>query len=184
MLTNIDAQSVVKKPLNIPKIEPETKKNSKSKSSFYIGVVLVLLLTIQYFYPIDIPELKTLQSNDLYKQISGFLILGFVIMQWHLTHLRNTKQNTKIKKAFSSHQWLGITAPLLIFIHSTETGYGYQSALLYSFIALVAVGLFNYQTFKIRKKWYINSWITLHISLATICLTLIFYHIYITYTYT
>ena len=184
MFTNIDTQAVHESALEVPSINKlSAKTKQKSRLSFYVGFSLASLLIIQYYYPIKINDLIVLQNNNYYKQATGFLILLLVFFEWRITHLKNTNQNKKLKSAFNSHQWMGAFVPVFIFAHSTETGYGHQSILLYSFIALIVVGLFNYQTFKFGSKWYINCWIVLHISLATICLILISYHAYITYTY-
>ncbi|VAW86563.1 hypothetical protein MNBD_GAMMA16-1870 [hydrothermal vent metagenome] len=160
------------------------KEKSKIPLNFVIGLLLMAMLVSQYFYPVTFSELNNLQSNELYRQLSGFAILLFTLHQWRLTHHRNTKQNGKIKQSLQTHQWVGIVAPILIYLHTVETGYAYQTALLFSYIALITIGLCNYHVIKVRKKWYVNSWLALHISLATLSLTLISYHIYIVYTYT
>jgi len=188
MLTNINSKTTYESTLKIPDINKQRLTHQQpSKTNklipFTIGLVLVALLITQYFYPVNITKLIALQNNNIYKQISGFIILFFVLMQWRLTHLRNTNQSKKIRSAYNSHQWLGISAPILIFMHTMQTGYAYQSILLFSFIGLIIIGLCNYQIFQSRKKWYINTWLTLHISLATVCLTMMIYHIYIAYTY-
>ena len=166
-------------------IEVTLKEKNKpaSKASFYIGIVLLVLLIAQLSYPITIPDLKALQSNNLFNQISGFIILLITFFQWRLTHLKNSNQGVNIKNVLRSHQWLGAVVPVFIFLHVPSTGYAYQTVLLYGYIGLVFIGLCNYHVFKIRKKWYINGWIILHISLATACLALMVYHVYITYTY-
>ncbi len=183
MYTNIDPNSVYNSAISTDEITKKRQDKPTNKIIFCVGIVLTMLLIAQLTYPITIPELKALQSNDLFKQISGFTILILIFYQWRLTHLRNSKQGVKIKNVLRTHQWLGAIAPGLIFLHAPNVGYAYQSILIYSFIGLIFVGLCNYHVFKIRKKWYINSWITLHISLATLCLALMIYHIYITYTY-
>jgi len=183
MFTDIDINAGYNSANSKIEITKKEKNKSTNKSSFYIGAMLTALLIAQLFYPITIPELKILQDNKLFKQISGFSILLLTFFQWRLTHLRNSNQKVNIKNVLRSHQWLGAIAPVFVFLHAPDSGYAYQTVLLYSFIGLVFVGLCNYHVFKIRKKWYISSWITLHISLATLCLALMMYHVYITYTY-
>ena len=168
--------------------DTELKRGKKGQQpglsfSFFLGVVLVTLLILQYLYPQKLSPLNVWQMDNLYKQLSGFAILTFTLYQWRLTHLRSTGQTKKLKNAFRNHQWMGVFVPILLLLHALESGYAYQTWLLYGFIALVIVGLFNYQAFKIRQKWYIQGWLVLHISLATVCLTLTLYHAYISYSY-
>ena len=181
--TNAESQAI-RKNLNDFRYGSKQKGGPENRNiKFFIGALLVVLLIAQYIYPLEISELTALQTDNTYKQITGFSILALVLLQWRLTHLRNTKQANKLRNAFSSHQSVGIWFPVLIFAHTSEPGYGIQMALLASFIALIVVGLLHGQNFKIRNKWYANTWIVVHISLATVVMTLMFYHIYVTYSY-
>lgn len=157
------------------------KKGTKRHIS--LGIFLFALLITQYFIPIQWEQLARLQSDELYKQLSGFAILCFVILQWRLAHLRSASRSQEARQNLNTHQWLGVLAPVLIFIHSTQTGHEHQTALLGLFIATILTGLFSFHTVKIRKQWFIVGWTILHITLATMVIALMAFHIYVVFWY-
>lgn len=155
----------------------------KTKRHISLGLFLFALLITQYFIPIQWERLAQLQSNELYKQLTGFAILCFILLQWRLAHLRSTNRNQEARANLNTHQWLGVLAPVLIFMHSTQTGHEHQSALLFLFIATVFTGLFSFHTVKIRKQWFIMGWTIIHITLATAVIALLSFHIYVVFWY-
>lgn len=154
-----------------------------NKPFFFLGIFCCALLITHYFIPVQWQTLMELQSNDLYKQLSGFTMLAFVLLQWRLAHLKTMQRIIAARSNLKTHQWIGALAPLLIFLHSMQTGHAHQTALLYLFIAAIITGLLSFHTIKIRKQWFIVGWTIVHITLATAVLALMAFHIYVVYWY-
>ena len=157
------------------------KKGTKRHIS--IGIFLFALLIAQYIVPLQWQQLAELQSNELYKQLTGFAIFCFILLQWRLSHLRTADRGKAARENLSTHQWLGILAPVLIFIHSTQTGHEHQTALLFLFIATIFTGLFSFHTVKLKKQWFVMGWTICHITFATATIALLTFHIYVVFWY-
>jgi len=158
-----------------------TKKGTTGHIS--LGIFLFALLIAQYIIPIQWQQLAELQSIELYKQLTGFAIFCFIMLQWRLAHLRTENRTKEARENLNTHQWLGVLAPVLVFIHSTQTGHEHQTALLFLFIATVFTGLFSFHTIKIRKQWFIFGWTIFHITFATATIALLSFHIYVVFWY-
>lgn len=153
------------------------------KPHFLIGLVLVSVLLIQHYYGVQWWGVSEWQQNDLYKQLSGFVLFFYVTAQWRLAYLRFSRRGAEAKNHMGTHKWLGTIAPVFIFFHTTELGHAYQFALWLVFISTILVGLFNFHEMNIRKKWFVVGWTVAHVSLALLLPVMMFYHVYITYIY-
>ncbi|GEM_PF-1977889 len=175
--------TVASRPTPAALTPPKRAAKKSTKRHISIGVVLFALLTAQYVVPIQWQQLAQLQSNELYKQLTGFTIFCFILLQWRLAHLRAANRNREARGNLNTHQWLGVLAPVLIFFHSTQTGHEHQTALLFLFIATVFTGLFSFHTVKLRKQWFIMGWTIVHITFATATIALLSFHIYVVFWY-
>ena len=153
------------------------------KSHFIIGLALLSAFLVQDWFGLKWQGLVQMQENIIYKQLSGLLILIFIIHQWYLSVLR-IRGNMKIAhQALSTHRLLGICAPLLFFLHSHSLGYAYLFFLSTLFMGNYVLGLCHPSVFHIHQTWFCNLWIVAHVTLSFILIMMVSYHIFISYWY-
>ena len=150
---------------------------------FYIGIVLLIAFWLQDAFGLKWQWLEQAQSNEIYKQCSGFLLMFYLFHQWLISLLR---LHGKIQSAWSNypwHLWFGALAPLVFYFHSTQFGYAYQFWLSMVYFGTIVIGLLNHETLSIKKMRFYNSWITAHVSSSLFVIVLMGYHIYVVYMY-
>lgn len=151
---------------------------------FLAGMLFLGLFLVQFSIDLQLSWLNNLQKNDVYKQATGFLLLGYLLQQWRLSHARTYKYEAKrLRKCFVSHKCIGVIAPLLFFIHSTGFGYGYVKILTLALLVTVVLGLLNNEILKKKTRIMQSIWLMAHIILSTLVLGLSGYHLYVTYAY-
>ena len=163
-----------------------TKKPAKSAFStgyFGLGLLLLTAFVILEFGSMSWPWLAELQADDVYQQLSGFALVGYLVHQWRCSLLRNQGFMQKAAKLLNQHKLLGALAPVFFYAHAQHIGYAYLQALSLVYFAIFFTGLCNVEITRIRKHWFQKSWITVHVGLATILVFLLGYHIYISYAY-
>lgn len=148
-----------------------------------LGVLLFFLYLLQLFGEVVWETLINLQAYSLYKQLSGFVILAYIGAQWWLAYLRFSGRKAAAAQHIKVHKWMGVIAPVLLLMHTVETGHAYQTLLLTVFIIVAVSGLFSFHDIKLKKRWFVVSWTILHVALAIVLPMLVLYHIYITYHY-
>jgi len=167
------------------RVTDKSHNSSKLKAHLVFGVFFICLLLSTYLYPPQyLNGLRFLQESNIFKQVTGFTLLIYMLWQWRLAHTRANNIKHKIKEKIATHKWLGALAPIFILLHATDTGYGYQSVLLITFLGVLVTGLFNYHEFKFNNRWYKQTWMMIHVSLATATMLFLANHIYISYIYT
>lgn len=154
-----------------------------NKGYFYLGLALLIAFFVQEIHHWRWPWLTGLQDNDVYKQLSGFVLVAFVIHQWHCSVLRNKGLMREACRILHRHKLLGSLAPLFFYAHSQTLGFAYLQVLSWVYFTIVLSGLFNFETTHIHKSWYQPIWIIIHIGLSTVLLFLMSYHIFISYAY-
>ncbi|MDD5321939.1 MAG: hypothetical protein PHD43_15285 [Methylococcales bacterium] len=166
-------------------ISPENKpaKSVFSKGYFCLGLLLFTAFALQEFDNFNWPWLAQLQADDVYKQLSGFGLVGYLGHQWRCSLLRNQGLMQKAAKLLNQHKLLGALAPVFFYAHAQHIGYAYLQALSLVYFAVFLTGLCNVEITRIRKHWFRNVWITVHVGLATSLVFLLGYHIYISYAY-
>ena len=158
-------------------------KSVFSKGYFCLGVLLLTAFALQEFGNWSWPWLAELQADDVYKQLSGLALVGFLVHQWHCSLLRNQGLMQKAAKLLDQHKLLGALAPMFFYAHSQHIGFAYLQALSLVYFAIFLTGLCNFEITHIRKHWFRKIWITAHVGLATGLLFLLGYHIFISYAY-
>lgn len=148
-----------------------------------LAVVFVSLYLLEALHGPTIIPLWELQQNNLYKQTTGFALLAYVLYQWRLAWLRMGREKFNQKFELSLHMWLGVFTPLVLYVHSSQLGYGYQVLLAGLFLFNVLVGLCSPKVMKIRHKQYVVIWLVVHSGIAMLVPVLLMYHIYVIYFY-
>lgn len=127
--------------------------------------------------------LDNLQSGEVYQQITGFLLLAYVIMQGRLGYQRLSNPNKSFRSLLANHKIYGVFGPALFYVHSMDVGFAYQVVLTFVFLGNSLLGYLSPQAIKFRMKWYTLSWTILHIGLAILTLALMLFHIFVVYYY-
>ena len=150
---------------------------------FWIGLLLLAALLTQQIIHWRWPWLAGLQADNVYKQLSGFALFGFIIHQWRFSVQRAQGNVSKARLMFDRHKMFCAMAPLLFFMHSQSLGYALTSLLSLTYFWVFLSGLFNGEIIKVRKPFFRPLWITLHVGLSMGLLLLLAYHIYISYAF-
>jgi hypothetical protein len=166
-------------------ISPANKpaKSMFSKGYFCLGLLLLTAFAIQEFGNWNLPWLAKLQTDDVYKQLSGFALVAYLVHQWRCSLLRNQGLMQKAAKLLNQHKLMGALAPVFFYAHAQHIGYAYLQALSLVYFAIFFTGLCNVEITRIRKDWFRKIWITVHVGLATSLVFLLGYHIFISYAY-
>lgn len=156
-----------------------------SDNHFYLimGSSFILMYLMQVILNLRWEWLDDIQSGEFYRQFTGFLLLAYVLMQSKLGMLRLRKSKYRYKDLYRQHRIQGVFGPVILYIHSIDIGFAYQTVLTFIFLGNTLVGYLSPQAIPIRNKIYALSWTILHISLAILTLILMFFHIFVVYYY-
>lgn len=156
-----------------------------SNNSIYLlsGFTLLLLYLIQLVLNLRWEWLDSLQSDELYKQFTGFLLFTYVLMQGRLGLQRLRRSSERISTLFNYHKIQGVFGPLVFYIHSIDIGFAYQVVLTFAFLGNCIVGYLSPQAIPIKNKVYVLGWTILHIGLAIMTFVLMFFHVFVVYYY-
>lgn len=153
------------------------------KSYSIISAILLTAYLFQDSYNIKWPWLVTMQQDNIYKQVSGLVMLLFIVSQWYLSVLRIKNKMAEAYVELNIHRTLGVLAPVFLYFHSHSLGYNYLFLLSVLYLANFTVGFLHPSVFGIRQKWFSNIWIVCHVSMSGFLMLLLSQHIYISYWY-
>lgn len=152
-----------------------------SKGYARLGWLLLIAFAVQAIGNFNWLFLSTLQTNDVYQQLSGFVMVGFLAHQWRCALSRRHGQNSPTR--LSQHKLLGAFAPVFFYAHAQHLGYAFLQILSLSYFAIVMTGLGNIEVLRIHHNGFRTAWLIIHIGLATGLLVLLGYHVFISYAY-
>lgn len=158
-------------------------KSVFTKSYLCLGLLLLIAFAIQNFGNLSWPWLAKLQENDVYKQLSGFALVGYLALQWRCSVLRNQGLMQQAAKLLNQHKLLGALAPIFFYAHAQHIGYAYLQLLSLTYFGIFLTGLCNVEITGIHTQWFRKIWITVHVGLATGLVFLLGYHIFVSYAY-
>ena len=150
---------------------------------FLAGFTLITLYLIQLLLNLRWEWLDNLQRDEVYRQLTGFLLFAYVLMQGRLGLKRLRKPDTSFSALFYSHKIQGVFGPVVFYIHSIDAGFAYQLILTFVFLGNCVVGYISPQAIPIKNKLYVLSWTVLHVGLAIMTFILMFFHMFIVYYY-
>lgn len=148
-----------------------------------VGIVALGVLVLQQAGGWRWEALAQWQDGDIYRQLTGFTLVTFVLHQWYFPWLRLQHQVARAVRGANLHKLLGAVAPLLYLLHARHTGYAYQLWLSLVFLGVFATGLINPETAGVRQPWFRAVWIPVHVGLSTALPFLVAYHVFVTYWY-
>jgi sulfoxide reductase heme-binding subunit YedZ len=158
-------------------------RHSRLKGYLLIGLALLTVFLALQVGHWRWPWLASLQADDSYKQISGFLLLGYIAAQWRLSIRRAKAGSPVARNVQEQHKLFGAFAPLFFFAHSQHIGFAYLEALSLVYFAIFLTGLCNQEITRFRRPFLAFGWIILHAGLSTALLFLLGYHIYTSYLF-
>jgi hypothetical protein len=161
----------------------KSAKTAFSKVYFCLGLLLLTAFALQEFGNFNWHWLAKLQTDDVYKQLSGFALVGYLVHQWRCSMLRNQGLIQKAARLLHQHKLLGALAPVFFYVHAQHIGYAYLQVLSLVYFAIFITGLCNVEITHIHNHWFHTIWITVHVGLATALVFLLGYHIFISYAY-
>ena len=95
--------------------------------------------------------LAALQENELYKQLTGLVLVLFFMMQWRLSVARMGSASPAAK-LLTLHRDLGALAPLLLYLHAISFGHAYIRVMSIAFLVLVALGLLQQPLARLNRN--------------------------------
>ena len=151
--------------------------------AYGIGLSLLGLFMLQYLYGLRWDWLAGLQLQELYKQLTGYLMFACLLFQWRLGLVRQRNPAGAGRALLRGHRYVGALAPLAFYFHSMSLGHAYQLILGGAFLMSCLVGLLHRHAMRSGHPIVMKAWLTVHILLAVLVSMLVPYHIYIVYLY-
>jgi len=105
---------------------------------------LIVTLGLCAFYLIQsalgwgLPSLAALQQLDGYSITTGGALIAFIGYQWYLPYLRLAGDSAHIQSQW--HSYVGVLAPVLLYLHSVSMGFAYTVVLSSLFVLNTMVG--------------------------------------------
>jgi hypothetical protein len=127
-----------------------------------IAKQLQLIVTLGFcvFYLVQnalgwgLPGLAALQQLDAYSITTGSALIAFIGYQWYLPYLRLTGNPAHVESQW--HTYLGVLAPVLLYLHSVSMGVAYTVVLSSLFVLntmLGAVGKTSIKNLEWRQRF-------------------------------
>lgn len=148
-----------------------------------IGAVLTAGYILQAVAGWQWGLLVMLQERELYKQITGFMLVVLLAAQWRLSTARINGTPKRINQMLSSHRVWGACAPLLLYLHADEFGHAYIRVLSLSLTALLVLGLLYQPVIRCNRALLTSTWLLVHVALASLLVVLIGYHAFNAFYY-
>jgi len=166
--------------------ESISKSSSKKKKPILLvaaGLLFIGFYYIQSLFSLDANPIAQYQKDFNYKVITGVVLLFYLYMQWRLFRARENRELKAQRVILNNHQWQGVIAPLILYIHTVQLGYGYQWVLTTCFMFTILSGILSPSFFGSKSKLAYTLWLPIHVLFATSCTLLLFYHVFIVFSY-
>ena len=120
--------------------------------------------------------LVELQNIDVYRIISGTMLITFIGYQWYLPYLKLKGQPAQV--ATDRHTYLGVLGPILLYLHSVSLGFAYTFVLTSLFLLNSVVGALDKSLIANveQRHRYLRIWLLIHVPLACLVSVLAFIH--------
>jgi len=150
-----------------------------------IGLILLGLYFVQYFYTLKFDFLENLQNDSTYRHWSGLVLFLLILHQWLLPLYRvvyDMKEDV-LEKKVNIHNWVGVVSPLVFFLHSANPGFGLLIILTVIFFINYSFGLLNLIDSLKQHVRILRIGIAFHILFSVTLLMLTFLHIWLVFYY-
>jgi cytochrome b561 len=146
------------------------------------GALLIAAFVAQALWGWRWEWLAGLQTNELYKQLTGLALVLFFIMQWRLSVARMGSASPAAR-LLTLHRDQGALAPLLLYLHALSFGHAYPRVMSLAFLGLVALGLLQRPLAGLKSQRANTAWLVVHVTLAAALPFLIGYHAFNAFYY-
>lgn len=119
------------------------------------------------------------QGRDLWRQVTGGMLLVFLATQWVMPWLRLSGELGRAARFLPGHRLLGAAGPLLLYLHSAKLGYGHLSILGITFLSNVLVAALDPVALAKRRPVARGAWVVAHVTLSTALIALACHHVVI-----
>jgi cytochrome b561 len=147
------------------------------------GAVLLAAFLLQAALGWRWESLAVLQESEIYKQLTGVVLLLFFLLQWRLTLARVEGGVPAGSRLLGLHRDRGALAPLLLYLHAIGLGHAYLRVMSLSFLALLALGLLQRPIARLGRSWATTAWLVTHVALASMLAFLVGYHAFNAFYY-
>lgn len=120
-------------------------------------------------------RLKLWQEDEAYKLATGVGLMGLLAFQWLLSLSRVKRWSRLARDVYTWHQLAGVVAPLLLFLHTHQFGYGSVLVLSAVFLSNNVLGF----CLVANPRWpkaLLSSGIVVHVALSLLVVALAGYH--------
>ncbi len=164
---------------------PDTGRAARLPVHGYVvvGATLLAGLLLQQLAGWRWPWLAALQADDLYKQLSGCMLVGFIAHQWYFPLLRASGRTVRAAQAGAMHKLAGAAVPLLFLVHAQQPGHAYTVALSLMLFGIFLTGLANPENLRLQHPAARTAWTVAHVGLATALPFVVAAHVYLSYAF-
>ncbi|MFP6816405.1 MAG: cyclic nucleotide-binding domain-containing protein, partial [Pseudomonadales bacterium] len=163
---------------------PALQTRIENQVQLFVTLGLGAFYLIQSALDWGLPALVALQQIDGYRIATGSLLLAFIGHQWYLGFLRLTGPPvTRVNKLFaptatSWHRYLGVLAPVLLYLHSVSLGVAYTLVLSLLFVLNAMVGAVDKTLISSleHRQIFQRFWLMVHIPSSSLITVLALIH--------
>lgn len=146
------------------------------------GALLIAAFVGQVLWGWRWEWLAALQAIEIYKQLTGLVLVLFFVMQWRLSVVRMGSASPAAR-LLTLHRDQGALAPLLLYLHAISFGHAYIRVMSVAFLGLVALGLLQQPLARLNSNRLNTAWLVVHVALAAALPLLIGYHAFNAFYY-
>ncbi|MCZ6710361.1 MAG: cyclic nucleotide-binding domain-containing protein [Gammaproteobacteria bacterium] len=163
---------------------PEPRTRIENQFQLLVTLSLGAFYLIQSALDRGLPALAAVQQYDGYRIATGSLLLAFIGHQWFLGYLRLTGPPVaRISKMLAPtaavwHRYLGVVAPILLYLHSVSLGVAYTFVLSLLFVLNAMVGAADkslISNFEQRQRFQ-RIWLLVHVPSSSVITVLALIH--------
>ena len=154
---------------------------SSYRKYYLLGLIVLVILIFQAIYGLPWTPLLELQNNQIYKQVTGYILFLMIGLQWYLGISRH--KDKQFKNKIFWHKNVGLFLPIFFYIHAIQYGHAYQALIWTIFILNCATAYLSPDVIQLKFRLWRLSWFILHIALSSTLTILLCYHLYIVYNY-
>jgi hypothetical protein len=163
---------------------PEPRARIENQIQLLLTLGLGAFYLIQSAFDWGLPALAALQQLDGYRIATGSLLLAFIGHQWYLGYLRFTGPPlARISKLLAPtaspwHRYLGVVAPVLLYLHSVSLGVAYTFVLSLLFVLNAMFGALDKTLISSleHRQIFQRIWLMVHVPSSSMITVLALIH--------
>ena len=163
---------------------PKSAYQSALTVASWCGLIGVAVSCIAWLWPPQWNSLVALQRLDVYKQLTGYILVGLLTFDLSLALIkRRLMRGSSLRALQLAHRVLGLTMLVLLILHAGFAHEGFLNATFaVTMLVVVAGALLNLLPSHRLGSW--GQWTTaLHIGAGCLLAALALMHLYFVYTY-